>query len=338
MSEMRSRLARRLVRPQEDGSSRHALELEPRLVWMFGSPRSGSTWLMQLLTHPLVSADDAPSGVTRLDAPGAGPPRAIPINEPYAQHHVAPALFQERPEDDEFSFSTLHAFRHAGANYFLSDRFEDAWRPQLRLLVLARLAAQVDAVTHDFGVRGPVVIKEPNGSIGASFVMSLLPRSRLLFLLRDGRDVVDSMVDAQMPGGWLESPIQGRAEQLRQHRLGLVRRESRLWLTRTEAVKRAYDAVPRDLRLLVRYEDARIDPAGELTRMEQWLGIDRTAEARADALRWNDFDAFPAEAKGSGKTLRAAHPGLWRENLDSDEQAAMLEILGPPLAELGYAV
>src|SRR5581483_2283707 len=113
-------------------------------------------------------------------------------------------------------------------NYFLSDRFAEAWRPHLRVLVLARLAAQVDVVTREFGVRGgPVVIKEPNGSVGADFVMSLLPRSRLLFLLRDGRDVVDSMVDAQMPGGWLESPIPGRAAELREHRLALVKREAR---------------------------------------------------------------------------------------------------------------
>ena len=42
---------------------------------------------------------------------------------------------------------------------------------------------------------------------------------------RDGRDVVDSMVDAQMPGGWLAHPGAGRAEGLRDERLALVRRE-----------------------------------------------------------------------------------------------------------------
>jgi hypothetical protein len=334
MFDMRSRVARWRLR----GPGGSAAGLESRLVWIFGSPRSGSTWVLRLLTHPLVSDDAAPSGVTRLQAPEGGTAAAIPINEPYAQQHLTPAFSTELPMEDEFSLVTLHEFRHASPNYFLSDRYAEAWRPELRRLVLARLNAQVAAVSREFGVAGaaPVVIKEPNGSIGADFVASLLPGSRLLFLLRDGRDVVDSMVDAQMPGGWLASPLPERAEQLRDDRLELVKRESRLWRARTQAVRRAFDAHPPQLRLIVRYEDARADTPRELARMEEWLGLRRTETARADALRWNDFDAFPAEAKGSGKTLRAARPGLWRENLSAEEQAAMHEIMGPVLGELGY--
>jgi hypothetical protein len=311
--------------------------LQPRLVWIFGSPRSGSTWLLQLLCHPLVPDDEAPTGVRRLDAPGAGRPPAIPINEPYAQQHLVPTVSVDLGGTGGEAHATLQEFRHATPSYFLSDRYADAWRPALRRLVLARLAAQADAVARECGGRGgAVVIKEPNGSIGADFVMSLLPRSRMIFLLRDGRDVVDSMVDAQMPGGWLASPVAERAEDLRRDRLSLVRRESHLWLERTRAVKRAFDAHPEKLRCLVRYEDARRDTEGELRRLDELLALRRSPAERADALRWNDFDRFPAEAKGAGKPLRAASPGLWRENLSDDEQAAMAEIMGPQLAELGY--
>ena len=336
--------------------------LEPRLVWIFGSPRSGSTWLLQLLCHPLVPDDSSPCGVRRLHAPGADPPTAVPINEPYAQQHLVPTVDMDLGEDAGAAQATLQEFRHANPNYFLSDRFDEAWRPALRRLVLARLAAQVDAVSRECGVvagqrgggrtgagragggrssggrssGGPVVIKEPNGSIGADFVMSLLPRSRMIFLLRDGRDVVDSMVDAQMPGGWLANPVAGRAEALRDERLALVRRESHLWLARTRAVKRAFDAHPAALRMLVRYEDALADTDAALGSLERWLGVARTRGGHADALRWNDFTSFPAAVKGTGKTLRAATPGLWRENLDAAEQAAMAEIMGAQLAELGY--
>lgn len=311
--------------------------LEPRLVWIFGSPRSGSTWLLQLLCHPLVPDDAAPTGVRRLDAPGADRPLAVPINEPYAQQHLVPALDLDLGDDAASAQTTLNEFRRAAPSYLLSDRFEDAWRPALRRLVLERLAAQVDAVAREFSVRGgPVVIKEPNGSIGADFVMSLLPRARMIFLLRDGRDVVDSMVDAQMPGGWLANPVPARAEAARSRRLALVRRESHLWVARTRAVHRAFYAHPPALRTCVRYEDARADPDSVLAAVERWLGLPRTAAGHADALRWNDFDSFPASAKGAGKPLRAASPGLWRENLDAAEQAAMAEIMGAQLAELGY--
>jgi hypothetical protein len=36
--------------------------------------------------------------------------------------------------------------------------------------------------------------------------------------------------------------------------------------------------------------------------------------------------------------MRAATPGLWRENLTEDEQRTMHEIMGAKLAELGYDV
>ncbi len=36
---------------------------ESRLVWIFGSPRTGSTWLSQLLIFPLELTTERPSGV-----------------------------------------------------------------------------------------------------------------------------------------------------------------------------------------------------------------------------------------------------------------------------------
>ncbi len=37
--------------------------------------------------------------------------------------------------------------------------------------------------------------------------MSMFPRSKMVFLVRDGRDVVDSQTAANQPGGWL--PVTG---------------------------------------------------------------------------------------------------------------------------------
>jgi hypothetical protein len=181
------------------------------------------------------------------------------------------------------------------------------------------------------------MIKEPNGSLGADFLMSLQPKARLLFLLRDGRDVVDSMIDAQRPGGWLERSWEDGLGDSAGRRLELVRRESLLWLARTAAVQQAYEAHPERLRYLVRYEELLSDPVVGLERLDAWLGLRRAAAARADALAWNDFAAIPAEARGAGKELRAATPGLWRENLTAAEQQVMHEVMGDKLGELDYA-
>ena len=45
-----------------------------------------------------------------------------------------------------------------------------------------------------------------------------------------------------------------------------------------------------------------------------------------------------AKAKGPTKALRAATPGLWRENLSDEEQLAVNEIMGETLERLGYEV
>jgi hypothetical protein len=41
-----------LLRTNEDFSFDDE-ELESKLVWIFGSPRTGSTWLVEMLCHPL---------------------------------------------------------------------------------------------------------------------------------------------------------------------------------------------------------------------------------------------------------------------------------------------
>lgn len=332
---------RALLRRGEGGLRLDDVAFESRLVWIFGSPRSGSTWLLDLLVHPLTVSggwSESDLGVARREAPEAGAPQAIPINEPYVPQHLTPPLFQDQAASGDLGLVTLNSFRHGQPNYFFSDQYADAWRPHLRRLVLARMAAQSERLAAAFSVRDPwVVIKEPNGSLGADFVMSLLPHARLIFLLRDGRDVVDSMLDAQAPGSWLARPWEEPAGDPGGQRLELVRRQSALWLARTKAVQDAYEAHAPDLRLLVRYEDARRDPAGVLAELDRWLGLRRSDGARASAVRSNDFDSYPAEAKGPGKPLRAARPGLWRENLSREEQLVMAEVMGAKLEELGYS-
>jgi hypothetical protein len=322
------------VRPLRDRGRR---ALESRLVWIFGSPRSGSTWLLDLLVHPLIPDDANPLGVVRRAAPEAGRARAVPINEPYIPQHLAPPLFSDRPTEDGLAMVSLNSFRHSSPSYFFSDRYAEAWRPALRRLVLARLGAQADELSAAYGLRSPLlVIKEPNGSGGADEVLALFPDSRMIFLLRDGRDIVDSMVDAQAAGGWLERSPGTELSTATQQRLELVAHESRLWVARTKAVKRAFDAHPAQRRLLLRYEDVRREPAARLAELDDWLSLGRAPSEREDALRWNDFDSYPAEAKGRGMPLRAAQPGLWRPNLSPAEQQAMTEIMGPTLAAFGY--
>jgi hypothetical protein len=314
---------------------------ESRLVWIFGSPRTGSTWLSQLLIFPLELTTDRPSGsmMPRSILPRKPPvrPIAVPLDEPYLPSHLTP--IGDRFAEPGAPNFLLKAARADNPNYFFADAFASCWRPEVRRLILVRLHAQVALAAREHSLDDPlVVVKEPNGSHGADVVMSILLRSRMIFQLRDGRDVVDSMLHARSDGGWLSRPDMPGQIQSQSERLGFVRRHSRLWVNRTLAVQRAYDAHPPELRIAIRYEDLRADTIGPLRRLVDWLGAQRTDEELEAAVAALAFEAYPARVKGPTKPLRAASPGLWRDNMSKEERRVMNEIMGETLEQLGYQV
>jgi len=316
-----------------DELQREDAELESRLVWLMGSPRTGTTWLLRMLIHPWILASRRASGIVRPMAARRAPlPDVVPINETFLPLHLIPLTpGSESWEGSASEAPSLAAARAGEPAYFFSEEFAAAWRPELRRMILARLRAQVDLARARHSLDEPLVlIKEPNGSHGAELLMSLLPTARLLFVTRDGRDVVDSLLDAER--SWAAAGSAPGSE-----RIASVRRHSWHWLTFTSAVQRAYEARPPHLRHMVRYEDLRSAPVGSLAPILSWLGLaDDGAQVR-DAVEANAFESVPRFMKGPGTPRRAATPGLWRTNLSGEEQAAMSEIMGDKLAELGYA-
>ena len=262
---------------------------------------------------------------------------AIPINEPLLPSHLTPILdgFAE-PGAPGF---LLNRTRESDPNYFFADTFADAWRPEVRRLILVRLQAQAELAAQQHSLQGrPVVIKEPNGSHGAEMVMSILPRSRMIMQLRDGRDVIDSLMHAQSRGGWLSGPDAPWHAEAEAERLGFVRHQANLWVNRTLAVQRAHDAHQPELRHTIRYEELRADPLGTVRPLFGWLGVERSDRDLRRTVSALSFESYPAEAKGPTMALRAATPGLWRENMTAPEQELMAEIMGETLERLGYEV
>jgi hypothetical protein len=181
------------------------------------------------------------------------------------------------------------------------------------------------------------VIKEVNGSHAADLVMGLMPRSRLLFLDRDGRDVVDSLLAAYQPGGFL-ARHQGQAFETPEERAEGLRWAARLWSCNVDITLRAIDAHPAELCHTVRYEDLLACNEAEVGAIHAWLGTERTPPQVERMLADTAFSAVPAERKGARERHRSAQPGLWRENLSPEEQAAATEIMGPRLKRLGYEI
>jgi hypothetical protein len=291
---------------------------ESRVVWIFGSPRSGSTWLLQLLgEHEAV----------------------VPINEPNIGTYLSPFLSDQPGFGAEGLDTQNFTLRRVQANkpeQFFATEFADVWRPSLARLMLDRFLAHAKRYPSSAPLqRTLVVVKEPNGSESADLIMGTLPRSRLIFLLRDGRDVVDSDLAARQRDAWAMREFPGLEGIAEEDRLPFVIQSAHKWLWRTEVVEQAYAAHPGP-KLRLRYEDLREDPEKELRRLFAWLGLPIAEDQLVQLIGRHEFERLPKEARGPKEFFRAASPGLWRKNLTAEEQEAVMRVIGGKLDQLGY--
>ncbi|MDQ3740843.1 MAG: sulfotransferase [Actinomycetota bacterium] len=281
---------------------------EEQLTWIFGSSRSGSTWLERMLSEFQ---------------------EVLPIDETGIGHHLGvwrPIPLAWATSDDPPELSTFRDVKRRNPDYFFSDEHRAGWEPLLRNFILDRLALQYD------GRR--MVVKEPGGSQVADWVMKLFPRSRLVFLLRDGRDVVDSWLDAYQDGGWITDD--GGFAVAPHGRVPFIRWQATVWRYRTEATQRAYDAHAPDRRVLVRYEELLAEPERELGRVLETIGLRVRPERVVQVVEKHAYEKVPATERGEGKFVRRASPGSWCERLSDEEQRALLDVLGDTCRRLGY--
>ncbi len=285
-----------------------------RLAWIFGSSRSGSTWLLRMLS--------------RLE-------RVIPIDDPHLGHHLGvwrPIPLAWATAKDPPKLGTLADYKRQKRDYLFSDRYRDAWVPQLRGLISARFEAQ--ASEQAGGVDRPIVVVKEPGSHVADTIMELFPSSALIFLLRDGRDVVDSWLDAYRDGSWATGegayPVDDGS------RGPLIRWQSSVWLHRTEVVQKTFARTDPSRRVLIRYEEMRADPVDALERICRPLGIDASRGELERIARENEFSRVPGSRKGAGREIRRARPGGWASHMSDEEIEAMHDILADKLSELGY--
>jgi Sulfotransferase family len=289
---------------------------EGKLAWILGSSRSGSTWMLRML---------------------ADLPTVVGLDDPHLGHHLGvwrPIALAWSQRDRIPDLDILPEVKREKPDYFFSDEYRHVWEPALRRMVAERFDAQARDRARERGIADPfVVVKEP-GSHAADIIMSLFPGAGLIFLLRDGRDVVDSWLDAYKAGSWALE--EGAYSVGSQDRMAFIRWQSSVWAYRTEVVQRVYDEHPPGRRLLLRYEEVRQDPAMALERICERFGVEASRRQLSDVAQRHAFVRAPGQEKGPGKAMRFAEPGRWRLNMNRDEVDAMLEIMGPKLRELGY--
>ena len=295
---------------------RNSQSVESRVIWMFGSPRSGSTWLRRMAEqHPLI----------------------VGMNEPLIGSHLSPFLSDEpgyRAEDLDLGTFTFRRVLEGNPDKFFAAKYADVWLPGLRRMLNDRFLAHLEREAGGSAAREALLlIKEPNGSQSADVIMRAQPTARLLFLLRDGRDVVDSDLSSFVVGGWQEQSFEHMRGVEDSGRLEFVIRSAYHWLWRTEVVESAF-AEHRGPKHMVRYEDLLREPERRLRELIEWLEVPGEGLDVAKVVDEFAFERLPY--RGPDQQNRFATPGAWRDNLRADERGAVQDILLPKLRELGY--
>jgi Sulfotransferase family len=267
------------------------------MVWIFGSGRSGSTWLRSIMGEM--------DGCQVWEEPMVG------------------RLFGE-------FYETAREGNLRSKDFVMGEPIRRGWIQSVRNFVL-------DAAYYSHsGLRADeyLVVKKPNGSVGASLLMEALPESRMLLLIRDPRDVVASALDGARRGGWMHEwrggDVPGKKNLADERPNAFVRQRANSYRRSLAAAKKAYDA-HEGPKVLVRYENLRTDTLGTLRRVYAELEIPAREEDLARAVQKYSWENIPKEEKGSGKFYRKGVAAGWKEDLTSEQVRIVEEVTAPLL-------
>jgi Sulfotransferase domain len=269
------------------------------VVWIFCSNRSGSTWLSSMMGE--VEGHEV-------------------WNEPLVGK----------------LFGDLYYVGAAGhqkvKHYILGDYHKGSWLDSIQSFVLSEATARFPEVAE----RGYLIIKEPNGSIGAPLLSEAMPASRVIFLVRDPRDVAASGLDAARKGSWQYENAADRGwkrDALADNQPDVwVRRRAQNYVRHAGKARDAYEA-HEGPKALIRYEELRDDTLGTMERLYSTLGIEVGGGDLARAVEKYAWENIPQKEKGQGKFYRKATPGGWREDLTPGQVEIVEQVSAPLLKE-----
>ena len=278
-----------------DGHSAGGIAPE-NMIWIFGTGRTGSTWLAAMMEEP--EGHDV-------------------WFEPRVGIVFDPQRFQ----------------RHGGKHFILASQYKDVWLRSIRNFILdgayarfPELAGGYLAVKEPGGSVGAGLIMEALPESGMVLLIRD-PRDVVASWL-DATRKGGWQTRRRGEGG-------RRAESLAEtNPNAFVRRHADAYLQHVGSARRAYEA-HEGRKVVVRYEDLRADTLGTMKRMYGELDVPVEEARLAKAVEKHSWENIPEEEKGQGKFYRKATPEAWREDL-TRRQVKTVERITAPLLEEFY--
>jgi Sulfotransferase family len=266
------------------------------MIWIFGTGRTGSTWLAAMMEEP--------EG-----------------HEVWFEPRVGTVFDPKRFQ------------RHGGKHFILAPQYKDVWLRSIRNFILdganARfpgLAGGYLTVKEPGGSVGAGVIMEALPESGMVLLIRD-PRDVVASWL-DATRKGGWQTRRRGEGG-------RRAESLAEtNPNAFVRRHADAYLQHVGSARRAYEAHD-GRKVVVRYEDLRADTLGTIKRMYDELNVPVEEARLAKAVEKHSWENIPEEEKGQGKFYRKATPEAWREDL-TRRQVKTVERITAPLLEEFY--
>ena len=165
-----------------------------------------------------------------------------------------------------------------------------------------------------------LVEKTPQHLLFARRILATFPEAHLVIVVRDGRDVCVSM-DMRWPieKGWPRD----RDAQIR------------LWMRYVvEGLALHADPALCDRVTTVRYEDMKLDPSTQTARLLERTGLALAPATVAEIVAHTDISSYPT---GTGAFRFRGEVGTWAEHFTTEDTERFRSTVGDLFTELGYS-
>ncbi|MCO6483499.1 MAG: sulfotransferase [Flavobacteriales bacterium] len=260
-------------------------------IFVVGAPRSGTTWLHQmLLEHPDVAGLESELTVF---------------------YYLG--LLDKRYADEKYRLDNGH-WRQGAPLLYTEEEFRESMR-QMALDAYGRVLARKPEATH-------ILDKHPGYAVQLPLINKLFPRCKVIHIIRDGREVVVSMMNTKRKVGFGAGEIKGATAE---------------WFRNIREARANSKEFGPDRYMEVRYEELVAHTQAGLKDLFRFVGLDAPDPIAARIAAANDISVKQVSwGNKELNDLRDKPKAIWQTKLSLEERWVMDRMAGDLLKELGY--